>query len=68
MTDNEKAARPIMPSADEAEKETGIKRQPGEVPGGAEGGEESPSADKPLALPADDDAPLGDTDQHSRSS
>jgi hypothetical protein len=31
---------------------------------GAEGGE-SPSRDRPPAAPADDDAPLGDTDQHS---
>jgi hypothetical protein len=31
---------------------------------GAEGGE-SESADRPPAAPADDDAPLGDTDQHS---
>jgi hypothetical protein len=65
MTENDEAATPIMPSADEAEKETGIKRRPGHLPGGAEGGDESPSADKPGALPADDDAPLGDTDQHS---
>jgi hypothetical protein len=63
MTDSDKRAEPLMPSADEAEKKTGIKRRPGHVPGGAEGGE-SESADK-LALPADDDAPLGDTDQHS---
>ena len=32
---------------------------------GAEGGSDSESADKPPAAPADDDAPLGDTDQHS---
>lgn len=32
---------------------------------GAEGGSESPSADKPPGAPADDDSPLGDTDQHS---
>jgi hypothetical protein len=31
---------------------------------GAEGGR-SESADRPPAMPADDDAPLGDTDQHS---
>jgi hypothetical protein len=31
---------------------------------GAEGGD-SESADRPPAAPADDDAPLGDTDQHS---
>ncbi len=46
------------------EQKTGIKRRPGHVPGGAEGGDNSESADK-LALPADDDAPIGDTDQHS---
>lgn len=32
---------------------------------GAEGGSESPASDKLPGLPADDDAPLGDTDQHS---
>ena len=37
--------------------------RPGEP--GAEGGSESPSADKLPGAPADDDAPLGDTDQHS---
>jgi hypothetical protein len=31
---------------------------------GAEGGD-SDAADKPPAAPADDSAPLGDTDQHS---
>jgi hypothetical protein len=64
MTDNDKRATPLMPSADDAEQKTGIKRRPGHAPGGAEGGENSESADK-LALPADDDAPIGDTDQHS---
>jgi hypothetical protein len=34
-------------------------------PGGAEGGDESPSADLPMGLPADDQAHTGDTDQHS---
>jgi hypothetical protein len=34
---------------------------------GAEGGRRSPSADIPPAAPADDDAPVGDTDQHSDS-
>lgn len=34
---------------------------------GAEGGEESKSKDRPPAAPADDDAPLGDTDQHSNA-
>lgn len=32
---------------------------------GAEGGADSPSADKLPGEPADDDSPLGDTDQHS---
>ncbi|MBS1870306.1 MAG: hypothetical protein JSS99_11650 [Actinobacteria bacterium] len=32
---------------------------------GARGGDESPSADRPPAAPADDGTPLGDTDQHS---
>lgn len=38
-------------------------REPGEP--GARGGERSPSADRFPAAPADDDTPLGDTDQHS---
>jgi hypothetical protein len=32
---------------------------------GAEGGRQSESTDRPPAAPADDDAPVGDTDQHS---
>jgi hypothetical protein len=32
---------------------------------GAEGGSESSAADTPPGLPSDDDAELGDTDQHS---
>jgi len=32
---------------------------------GARGGDESPNADRLPAAPADDDTPLGDTDQHS---
>ena len=34
---------------------------------GAEGGDESPAADAHPAQPADDDSPLGDTDQHSNA-
>jgi hypothetical protein len=34
---------------------------------GAEGGTGSPSADRLPAAPANDDAPLGDTDQHSNA-
>jgi hypothetical protein len=39
----------------------------GETDADAETGapEESPAADRLPALPADDDSPLGDTDQHS---
>lgn len=32
---------------------------------GAEGGSQSEAADKLPGAPADDDSPLGDTDQHS---
>ncbi len=32
---------------------------------GAEGGADSPAAGKLPGAPADDDSPLGDTDQHS---
>jgi hypothetical protein len=32
---------------------------------GAEGGADSPAADTLPGAPADDDSPLGDTDQHS---
>ena len=35
---------------------------------GARGGSTSPSADRLPAAPADDDTPLGDTDQHSNVS
>jgi hypothetical protein len=38
--------------------------QPDEQRGGAEGGH-SDAADKAPAAPADDESPLGDTDQHS---
>jgi hypothetical protein len=37
--------------------------QPGEP--GAEGGADSDAADALPGAPADDDSPLGDTDQHS---
>ncbi len=32
---------------------------------GTEGGAESPAADKLPGVPADDDSPVGDTEQHS---
>ena len=44
---------------------------PGEAPEdrddepGAQGGSDSPAADKLPGAPADDDSALGDTDQHS---
>jgi hypothetical protein len=40
---------------------------PEDIPGepGAEGGSDSPAADKLPGAPASDDAPVGDTDQHS---
>ena len=34
---------------------------------GAEGGDASDNKDTPPAAPADDDSPLGDTDQHSNA-
>lgn len=42
-------------------------RAPEDVPGepGAQGGSQSPAADRLPGAPADDDSPLGDTDQHS---
>jgi hypothetical protein len=39
--------------------------RPGEP--GAEGGSKSPAADKLPGAPADDDSPVGDTDQHSNA-
>jgi hypothetical protein len=42
-------------------------RAPEDLPDepGAQGGSESPASDKLPGAPADDDTPLGDTDQHS---
>ena len=42
---------------------------PEDVPGepGAEGGSQSPAADTLPGMPAGDDSPVGDTDQHSTS-
>jgi hypothetical protein len=50
-------------TAPEPEEGTAPEDLPGEP--GAEGGSRSPAADTPPGLPADDDSPLGDTDQHS---
>lgn len=47
----------------EQRREKAPEDEPGEP--GAEGGSQSPAADTLPALPADDDSPLGDTDQHS---
>lgn len=46
---------------------TADEQVPEDVPDepGAEGGSQSPAADKLPGIPADDDSPLGDTDQHS---
>ncbi len=54
-------------SSDEQDRtdEQTAEHPPG-VPG-AEGGSDSKSADVPPGLPADDDSPLGDTDQHSNA-
>jgi hypothetical protein len=56
--ESEEEARP--------EEEEGVppEDRPGEP--GAEGGSDSSAADKPPAVPAQDDSPLGDTDQHSQ--
>lgn len=49
------------------EREDDPQPAPEDLPGepGAEGGSKSPAADKLPGMPADDDSPLGDTDQHS---
>ncbi len=46
------------------EDEDAPEDRPGE---GAEGGSNSPAADRLPGAPADDDSPLGDTDQHSEA-
>lgn len=51
-------------SAEAVERELHVNRLDGELPGGAEGGDDSPSAHR-IALPAHDGTPWGDTDQHS---
>ena len=54
-------------SAQAAELELHVnKLGDGELPGGAEGGDDSPSAHR-IALPSRDGTPWGDTDQHSSS-
>jgi hypothetical protein len=55
-------------SDEEIERELRVDHQHDRKPGGAEGGEESLSADVAPGAPADDQAPAGDTDQHSDSS
>jgi hypothetical protein len=49
---------------DEVQREVEVNHQDDPPPGGAEGGDESNSADWLVDHPADTD-PLGDTDQHS---
>ena len=52
-------------SADAADREVRVNMlRDGELPGGAEGGDDSPSANR-IALPSRDGTPWGDTDQHS---
>ncbi|HWE59077.1 MAG TPA: hypothetical protein VG228_05215 [Solirubrobacteraceae bacterium] len=52
-------------SAEAAYREVNVnKLADGELPGGAEGGDDSPSA-RWIALPSHDGTPWGDTDQHS---
>jgi hypothetical protein len=51
----------------DSERATGERPEDQPEEPGAEGGSQSPAADKPPAAPSDDDSPLGDTDQHSSS-
>lgn len=52
-------------SAEAADREVHVNMlADGELPGGAEGGDDSPSANR-IALPSRDGTPWGDTDQHS---
>ena len=51
--------------AGHAEAERSTKVPPPGHPTGAEGGDDSPSVDKAPGVPAGDNSPLGDTDQHS---
>ncbi len=52
-------------SAEAADREVHVNLLAGgELPGGAEGGDDSPSAHR-IALPSRDGTPWGDTDQHS---
>lgn len=52
-------------SAEAADREMRVNMlADGELPGGAEGGDDSPSAHR-IALPCRDGTPWGDTDQHS---
>lgn len=54
-------------SAEAADREVHVNLlADGELPGGAEGGDDSPSAHR-IALPSHDGTPWGDTDQHSSS-
>lgn len=46
-------------------EEQGPEDDPADEDAGTGTSEGSPAADRPPALPADDDSPLGDTDQHS---
>jgi hypothetical protein len=54
------------PQRDEEREEP---RAPEDAPDepGAEGGSTSPAADQLPGMPAPDDSPVGDTDQHSKA-
>jgi hypothetical protein len=68
MSDDTKRSRFITRrSPQETEQELRATKTPKQKPGGAEGGDQSPAADTPPGLPASDNSPLGDTDQHSSS-
>jgi hypothetical protein len=58
-------ARSIVPR-DESQQERQQAPEDRSDEPGAEGGTESPAADRVPGAPADDDSPLGDTDQHSK--
>lgn len=61
----ERAGGPAENRPGDADPDQPPENRPGEP--GAEGGADSPSTDKLPGAPAQDDAPLGDTDQHSNA-
>jgi hypothetical protein len=68
QTDHEETGPEEQPPEEQPPEEQPPEEQPPEdQPGepGAEGGSDSPAADRLPGMPSDDDSPLGDTDQHS---